>query len=71
MNKNKLFKSVRKENTFLKHGLKNPKEYDVWLKIDQQSFCVTPYSDATKKTGEWYRDQLTVALVRLINQHKK
>jgi hypothetical protein len=45
-------------------------KYMPWLKIDHQSFPVTvEYTD--RKTAEWYRRQLAIALHRMLSQSAK
>lgn len=46
-----------------------PDAHTVWLKVTNQSFCVTPYYNETKEEAEWMRDQLCVALAKIVNEN--
>jgi hypothetical protein len=40
--------------------------HTVWLKVDGQSFCVTPLACDTKEEAEWMQKMLVKALARII-----
>lgn len=42
-----------------------PDAHMVWLKVTNQSFCLSQYSD-TKEDAEWTRDMLCVALAKIV-----
>lgn len=44
----------------------SPDAHNVILHVTNQEFCVTPYACDTKEDAEWTRDQLCVALEKLI-----
>ncbi len=43
-----------------------PDAHHVFLKVTNQSFCVSHYGCETKDEAEWMRDQLCVALAKII-----
>jgi hypothetical protein len=44
----------------------SPDAHNVFLKVTNQSFCVTPYGCETKEDAEWSRDMLCVALEKIV-----
>jgi hypothetical protein len=44
----------------------DPDAHTVWLKVTNQEFCITVYAAETKEEAEWMRDQLCVALEKLV-----
>jgi len=45
-------------------------ERRVYLTVDHQSFCVTPYGCEDADQAEWFRGQLLVALERLVRTER-
>lgn len=43
-----------------------PDAHNVFLQITNQRFCVTRYACETKDDAEWFKDQLCVALEKLV-----
>lgn len=43
----------------------HPDAHTVWLKVEQQSFCLTDYSE-TKEEADWMRLMLAKALSKVI-----
>jgi hypothetical protein len=43
----------------------SPDAHNVFLKVTNQSFCVTKHSSETKEEAEWTRDMLCVALAKI------
>lgn len=48
----------------------NPDAHNVWLKIDQQSFRIATETEDAQH-ADWFRRQLAIALVRLVEQEGK
>lgn len=46
--------------------LGSPDAHNVFLKVTNQRFQVTPYGCETKEDAEWTRDMLCVALAKVI-----
>jgi len=44
-----------------------PDACNVFLKVTNQSFCVTRYGCDTKEDAEWTRDMLCVALAKIVS----
>lgn len=44
-----------------------PDAHNVFLKVTNQSFCVTQYACETKEGAEWMRDMLCVALAKIVS----
>jgi hypothetical protein len=44
-----------------------PDAHNVFLKVTNQIFCVTPYACETKEEAEWTRDMLCVALAKIVS----
>ena len=44
----------------------SPDAHNVFLKVTNQSFRVTPYGCDTKEEAEWTRDMLCVALAKIV-----
>lgn len=42
-----------------------PDAHNVFLKVTNQRFCVTPYACETRENAEWTRDMLCVALAKI------
>lgn len=48
-------------------GVRGPgNDFNVFLKVGNQSFCVTPHGSETKEEAEWMRDMLCIALANLV-----
>jgi len=45
-------------------------EHRVWLVVDHQSFCVTPYGCDDTDQAVWFREQLLTALERLVRTER-
>jgi len=45
-------------------------EHKVYLTIDHQGFCVTPYGCEDADQAEWFRGQLLIALERLVRTER-
>lgn len=45
----------------------HPDAHNVFLKVTNQSFRVTPYGCETKEEAEWTRDMLCVALGKVVS----
>lgn len=43
-----------------------PDAHNVYLKIDHQSFCVTKQACDDREEAEWFRNQLCIALARMV-----
>jgi hypothetical protein len=43
-----------------------PDAHNVFLKVTNQSFCVSPYGCESKAHAEWMRDMLCVALAKIV-----
>lgn len=43
-----------------------PDAHHVFLQVTNQRFCVTPHGCDTKEDAEWMRDQLCVALEKIL-----
>lgn len=43
-----------------------PDACNVWLKVENQKFMVSPHSCETRDEGEWLRDMLCIALARVV-----
>jgi hypothetical protein len=43
-----------------------PDAHNVFLKVTNQTFCVSAYACDTKEDAEWMRDQLCVALEKIV-----
>lgn len=46
-----------------------PDAHAVFLKVTNQSFCIGTFASDTKEEAEWLRDQLCVALAKIIADH--
>lgn len=44
-----------------------PDAHNVFLKVTNQRFCVTPHGCETKEQAEWHRDMLCIALTKIVN----
>ena len=44
----------------------SPDAHNVFLKVTNQSFCVSHYGCETKEDAEWMRDMLCVALAKIV-----
>ena len=44
----------------------SPDAHNVFLKVTNQSFCVSHYRCETKEDAEWMRDMLCVALAKIV-----
>ena len=44
----------------------SPDAHNVFLQVTNQRFCVTPYACDTREEAEWVRDQLCVALNKIV-----
>ena len=44
----------------------SPDAHNVFLKVTNQTFCVTPFACETKEEAEWFRDMLCVALGKVV-----
>lgn len=43
-----------------------PDAHNVFLKVTNQRFSVTPYACETKEEAEWTRDMLCIALMKIV-----
>lgn len=63
--------AIRNNYTAIKEcavGGEDELHYTVWLKVNQQSFCVTPQAYETMEEAEWFRDQLVSALLTMLEE---
>lgn len=47
-----------------------PDAHNVFLQVTNQRFCITPYACETNEEAEWIRDQLLVALERIVRESR-
>src|SRR5882672_8709203 len=47
-----------------------PDAHNVFLQVTNQRFCVTPHGCESKEQAEWFRDQLCVALAKIVEDSK-
>ncbi len=47
-----------------------PDAHNVFLQVTNQRFCVTQHGCETKEEAEWCRDQLCIALAKIVGDSK-
>ncbi len=47
-----------------------PDAHNVFLQVTNQRFCITPHGCESKEQAEWFRDQLCVALAKIVEDSK-